>query len=219
MPRRLQGGNPKDTPPNKAPVHRAFSQGPQGSRPSLRGCGPGTTWAASCPRMGLQERSLVGYSSRDRKELDTTECTHIYTGDTREKLKPFVVREGSQLSWGRQKCRAFRSPDGGPELCTSQGSCPQVDEKKCDLSHSQCCLIRSEVSVRQAGLALSHSRQTISLCRMPVAPTPQAQSFEEWGCKAAALMAVLAGADRGPVQAFLRPVVDHPELRWASIPC
>ena len=54
---------------------------------------------------------------------------------------------------------------------------------------------------------------------MPVAPTPQAQSFEEWGCKAAALMAVLAGADRGPVQAFLRPVVDHPELRWASIPC
>ena len=42
----------------------------------------------------------MGYSSRDRKELDTTECTHIYTGDTREKLKPFVVREGSQLSWG-----------------------------------------------------------------------------------------------------------------------
>ena len=165
------------------------------------------------------ERSLVGYSSWDRKELDTTECTHIYTGDTREKLKPFVVREGSQLSWGRQKCRAFRSPDGGPERCTSQGSCPRVDEKKCDISHSQCSLIRSEVSVRQAGLALSHDCQTISLCRMPVAPTPQAQSFEEWGCKATALMAVLAGADRGPVRAFLRPVVDHPELLWASIPC
>lgn len=48
---------PKDTLLNEAPVHRAFSQGPQGPRPSLHGCGPATTLAANCPQMGLQPPS------------------------------------------------------------------------------------------------------------------------------------------------------------------
>lgn len=47
-----------------------------------------------------------------------------------------------------------------------------MDEKKCDVSHSQCCLIRSEGSVRQAGLALSHHRQPFPFAGCPRPQTP-----------------------------------------------
>lgn len=52
-----------------------------------------------------------------------------------------------------------------------------MDEKKCDVSSPQCCLIRSEGSVRQAGLALSHNRQPFPFAGC-LRPQPQAQSSE-----------------------------------------